>query len=202
MTNLRHILEQKERLTRFLVRQSISLIDRSGSWSGGFLLIFYTLPLFMVLSILLRGSGYQVRYQLVEPGHYRPRQCSEWRFESGTERQLHEGLEQLALTAYALDLAILPGNQMGIPFCVIQLDGEQLLNPRITIFEGRSERFTVNPQGFCNSDSKLTLDLTPAITLNWINPETYTSHYRRFTNPIASELQVAILIQRGDPICH
>ena len=202
MTNFVRLLEYRERLERYLVAETISRISRAPSWSKQPSTFVCAVLVTIVLLVYLSSApSFRVVYKLVEPGHYRPQQCSEWKFEAGTEHQLEEGLHQLAITAETLNISIMPGNQMGLPFCVIQVDKEQLLNPRISVFEGQSSHFTVNPRGFCSADSEFKVDLTPAITLSWTDPTSQLQHYRRFTNPKASELQVAILILKGENIC-
>lgn len=205
MGNLRHLLEKKERLERFLIAQSIALIELAPDWGKQLSAVLYMLLLSMgAIAVLVLVSGtsrYRVVYKLVEPGHYRPQQCSEWRFESGTENLLREGLEQLDAAAQALNATVLPGNQLGLPFCAIQVQRQQMLNPRISMFEGQSAHYTVNPRGLCSSKSEFKVELSPAITLNWIDPQTQEMQFRRFTNPIAGELQVALLIQKGEKVC-
>lgn len=204
MKNLVGLLRIKEHLERWLVQTCISTIDLSppSRRHVSAVLFLTVLALATAVGVISSASrNYSVVYRLVEPGNYRPQVCSEWKFESGTEHQLEEGLEQLGNTAATLNITVMPGNQMGLPFCVIQLGQEQLLNPRVTIFEGQAARYTVNPGGFCSIHSELDVELTPAVTLGWTDPVTKKVHYRRFADKLAQELQVAIKIERGEYIC-
>jgi hypothetical protein len=212
------LLESKEAFERRAVSGLIRLIDSLplvGQYDGlSFVLLFVLLFGFFPMIVLpivqsasSGGGGLAAgvsQYSLVEPGRYRPRQCAQWRFEEYTEPQLQQALNSLSSVALAHKTDILTGNQMGIPFCVVQFKSEPMLNPKLTSRRGSVTEYTVKLNSLCGpqNSSRYTAKLSQVISLSWVEPSTREQRLRQFDGQLAYEFQVALLVLKGEDVCQ
>lgn len=212
------LLESKEAFERRTVSALIRFIDSlpvvgqhdAHSFVLLFVLLFGVLPMMLLPIVHSVGGGSGLaagganQYSLVEPGRYRPRQCAQWRFEEHTEPQLQQALSALSSVAVAHKTDLLTGNQMGIPFCVVQFKSESMLNPKLTSRRGSVTEYTVKLNSLCGpqNSSRYTAKLSQVISLAWVEPSTREQRLRQFDGQLAYEFQVALLVLKGEDVCQ
>lgn len=211
------LLEKKEKLEQTLIDRCIHLIDlvQPSRYTGLILycFIFVILPLTVVVVpglAFIFATPRGPLYSLVEPGSYRPRQCAHWKFEEGTDSHLVYALVALMDTAKLHNTNLLTGNQMGIPFCVIEYreDGPAgehitMLNPKLVSRSGSFVTKTVKLDSLCgpHNTSRYEARLSREITISWESPERVMGKHR-FSDQLAYEMQVALLVLRGEDVCQ
>lgn len=208
MGRLVQFLQKKESLEKYLIGQCIHLIEsaqciplrRVSLVAVGFLLLMMILP--TIFNSSDPDSG--LKYTLVEPGSYRPRTCSQWKFEEGTQDQLDQALIALRAVASLHNASVVSSNQMGIPFCALEVQGQgTLINPKLVSRSGASAEYAVKLNSLCgpNNASKYKAKLSQEISLSWVQPNRDTK-LNKFEGQLAYELQVSLLVLRGEDVCQ
>lgn len=203
------LLIKKERLEQYLIGRCIHIIDLAPKPTFKYGLVCLVLGFFLVSSLTMAlapgRSPSWTTFRLVEPGHYRPRQCAQWKFEDNTSAQLEHALSVLHDTAVAHKVNVLTGNQVSIPFCVLEYQSRVvMLNPKISSHKGSSKEYTVKLNSLCGpqNTSRYSAKLSQEIGLSWTEPSTRALKIEHFDGQTAYELQVALLVMRGEDICQ
>lgn len=209
MGRLIKLLEFKENLEKHIINQLEHLIDQLpyGTLRRTFSLALIAIVVLFAFSTMLKSSGsdLNIKYTLVEPGQYRARVCSQWKFEENTSSQLEQALKSIQETAVLHNTSVLSGNQLGIPFCVLEVQGKgTLLNPKLVSRRGVSTEYTVKLNSLCgpHNTSLYKAKLSQGISLSWLEPSGQTAALGHFEGQLAHELQVALLVLRGEDVCQ
>ncbi len=210
------LLERKEKLEQTLINRCIHVIDLMQPYRYAGLALYAFLFVLLPLMVVVPGLTFIFSpprgppYSLIEPGNYRPRQCAQWKFEDGTESHLIHALVALKDTAKLHGTNLLTGNQMGISFCVLEYreDGPAgeyitMLNPKLVSRSGSFVTKTVKLDSLCgpHNTSRYEARLSREITLSWESPQKVLGK-QRFSDQLAYEIQVALLVLRGEDVCQ
>jgi hypothetical protein len=209
------LLERKEKFEQYLVERCIHILDQLPQGKLVSLIFCGLTVLFLIMGVSVLffsplAAPKSALYSLVEPGKYRPRQCSQWKFEDGTDAHLEHAVAAMSKTVELHNVNILTSNQMGVPFCVIEFreDGPTgqhitMLNPKLVSRHGSTTEYTIKLNSLCGpqNSSRYTAKLSQEVGVSWESPSKSLGRHR-YTGQMAYEMQVALLVLNGEDICQ
>lgn len=209
MTVLRSIFLLKEGFEIECANDIVKMLKSpNGPFSRGCLTkwsLAVMIPGLFILAYLFFPNSLRTMYWApVRQGEYKPRLCSSWKFMPYTDGFLKESLYNLEHLGTETGQVWITGNHIGIPFCVIQYQKEQMLNPQIIGQDENIHCFFSTSTRLCAprpKDQQKEVSFTETVTISWVRADR-TQHNATFTPPLSYELQMALLIINGEDICN